>query len=248
MTRLVVAVVTDMQEPRVCVACLTSDGHWVRPGPPFGTLTEDRIASGKSFLSPGDVIRLRFTPKRPAEPPHTEDCVCDMPSHERMGALEPAEFRDALGTSLVASVADGFGGHLVGRAVPPGASCSSLVTVRASSAIVRVDYQGTPKFRLHLNDGREWRREIPVRDLRLMRYLGHRNARGAEVETHVLNARLKTAKETIVCLGLTRPWARPGEEPRCWLQVNGVFTFPEDFLAGHQWHEFATSTSTISAR
>jgi len=247
MVEMIVAVVTAMQGTRVCIGCLDSRGRWRRPEPRSGTFTEELIASGDSYLVPGDVIRLPASPKAHVMPPHTEDMVCDMQRHERVRTLTLAQFEDALRRSLAASVAKGFKGKLVGRAVLPGTPCPSLVAVKSESVSLAVDYQGTPKFRLELDDGDQLYEWIPVRDLRLMRYLHHRVDYGREPETDILNSRLEESR-SVVCLGLARPWARPGDTARCWLQVNGVFTFPKDLLSGYQWHDFSRSPQLISLR
>jgi hypothetical protein len=80
-----------------------------------------------------------------------------------------------------------------------------------------------------------------------MKYLHHRMDRAREPEVDWLNSRFQQSS-CVVCLGLARPWAQPGDTKKCWLQVNGLFTFPEDLLSGYQWHHFSRTTALISLR
>ncbi len=247
MTEMTVAVVTAMQGTQVCIGCLDASARWLRPEPRSGTLTEELIASAGSYLAPGHVIRAPLSPKPRLVPPHTEDVVCDMQRHQRVRTLTLEQFGNVLTQSLAASLAEGFRGHLLRRAVLPGSPCPSLVTVRGRRVTLTADYHGTPKFRLELDDGDHLYASIPVRDLRLMKYLHHRMDLAREPETDFHNSRLRHS-QSLVCLGLARPWARPGDTQKCWLQANGVFTFPEDFLSGYQWHHFSHTTAVISLR
>jgi len=237
MAILTLAVVTDMTWPRVCVAGLSDLDGWVRPVVTRGELTSDQLATRGRHLRPGDVISVPILPKQKLAPPHVEDRLCHLPQHRVERTLELAEFGELLRRYVAPSVAAAFNGQLEGRAVMPGSPCGSLVAVKATRAELYTD-ERSGKFRLRFEDGERQYTEIPVRDLRLMRYLQQRIDRRAQPDTQLLNRRICEAGEILLCLGLARPWAKEHDVERCWLQVNGLFTFPEDLLAGRQWDEF----------
>ncbi len=237
MATFTITVVTDMNWPRLCVAGVSEYDGWVRPVVPRGELTAEHLLKQGRWLAPGDVISVPMFPKPKRVAPHTEDHLCQLTQHDLVRTLDLAAFGETLRRYTATSVAAAFHGQLHDRAALPGAPCPSLAAVVATEAGLYVDEQNG-KFRLHLDDGAQRYTHLPVRDLRLMRYLQQRAKLGRPPGTKLLNDRLRAASEIVVCLGLTRPWAKEGGIEQCWLQVNGVFTFPADLLGGRQWHEF----------
>ena len=79
MATLTIAVITDMNWPRVCVAGVSEYEGWVRPVVPRGELTTEHLTARGRRLRPGDVISVPFLPKPKRVAPHVEDFLCHLP-------------------------------------------------------------------------------------------------------------------------------------------------------------------------
>ncbi|MDD3312345.1 hypothetical protein [Pseudodesulfovibrio sp.] len=223
-------VVTDFTEfhnPNFhCVAGLCEDGRCLRP-------TESYFSKGECAhlnILAGTVLEGDFLPAVQSEPPHTEDCRRKNVHFAHYSRAK--DFRARLEADCADSVAEGFGRDLpeYNKCVPWDAPPDrSIVTVRIDPRQGRFapdQFQGD-RLRFTFTDpaGEKFFR-LPVADLKLREYAAGYNADAAD---H-LNAFLHRQREAYLRVGIGRRWEKNGHDG-FWLQVNGVYTFP-DWLPG----------------
>lgn len=235
-------VITDVtQMPKgneVCVVGITEESRCIRPTCEGGFLkqylfdTEQRVivrhgAKVEFDLFPVDTL-----------PPHIEDMRFDPTLITGKGLCSASEWESALRTNSFEAVEDIYEDFLQDRKwVMPGAQTRSIATLSGSRI---VDVELTPggiKPRITFVDrsGCEFTR--PSSDLTLwdrcrslVRSRGHSLTK---VETELVSL-LQNADRLYLRLGLARSWER---DNKCWLQVTGVYTFP-DYLDGKCFDDF----------
>lgn len=180
-------------------------------------------------------VSLELYPCR-IEPPHVEDRSFEHRSMALEGVGDNLEWESALKRGLFSSVEAVFEGHLQqGRWVSAGAPTRSLGTVTGIS-VRRLDleeHDSKKEYRLSFADASGVAyKSIATTDLVFRRF--------CDLETEREASPLKAARKITLLLermrlylriGLARPWAQPGQTPVCWMQINGIHTFP-DYLAG----------------
>jgi hypothetical protein len=140
-------------------------------------------------------------------------------------------------------VKDIFGARIIhgkGWYLKVGQGIRSLGTVEVAD-IERVYYGPKPNgrsmdYRITFNDGRSSYR-LAVTDLSFRCHADWLSSQGWSNETisAYLLAMLSTANRVFLRIGLARGW---GEHPdRCYLQINGVYSFP-DYLGGKCFGDF----------
>lgn len=198
---------TEFKDEKVCIAVIHSEtGICIRPLP-YLTLTDYDTQD----LKPGKVIAFgRISQKPDLEPPHTEDRICSF-RVQRDATL--SEFKAALNHGCFE---DGFGTPTLTKDLPvPNQAVRSLITHRPRQLSL-VDTQ----FGLKAHVDR-WR-YLPVKDHRYC----HRTA---ALDLSAINHHFRQAldrNEVLLRLGLTRP-NRSGEAQKCYIQLNGIYTFLE---------------------
>jgi hypothetical protein len=254
MTRapILVTDLTRMQGERICLAGYRLDVDpptCVRPLFANGHLTERWLFDGdEAIVRPRAVVELDLLGARP-DPPHVEDWHV----HPRVRRQVRMAAADELGTLLEriadASVAAIFGApirHDNGWYLPAGTGERSLGAVRAVQVLAvghafREDRR-TWGYRMAFTDatGEEYR--LAVTDLAFRHYLDHLREPGtgraglsAAGAAGRLTTALRRAKAVYLRIGLTRGWEQFPD--RCFLQVTGVYSFP-DYLAGRCHADF----------
>ena len=129
--------------------------------------------------------------------------------------------------------------------VRPGASTRSIATLsRVTVVNVQLpEWDGKLKYRLSFKDDTGNVFDCPVSDLTFRELCYKRIKRDGHPRLTVsgeLTSLLKNANRVYLRLGLARPWRQSAvSEPRCYLQVAGVYTFP-DYLQGKTFADFLT--------
>jgi hypothetical protein len=243
---MIVTDVTRMAAPRVCVAGFFSDnGVAVRPVMPYKSgkdLTAEFLWKGDLLIvRPFAEVRLSFA--RPiSEPPHTEDWEIDTrPGLELVRILSPEEKQSFLQDHLDPSVESIFGAPIQeDRYICKGEGVRSLGTVLASrvSEVTygQKRYEGEEakwEYRIRFTDGSRREFSPAVTDLTFRAacdYLRDRKGwdlgRISEWMTEFLGS---AGREVYLRIGLARGWEKHPD--RCYLQVTGVYSFP-DYLGG----------------
>jgi hypothetical protein len=238
---LVITDVTRMQEGRVCVAGYDRKKMCVRPTlPPPGIHETSLYSKGKPLIFPFAVVEFDLLEHVP-EPPHTEDWRYDPRSVRLIKQLSEKEKQDTLKRLCNEDVASIFGAQIYsdpGYYVLNGEGVRSLGTIHPRH-VLEVVYEKLDdawKYRLKFDDGRVSYR-LTVTDLAWRYYCDAQRGIGkspAEIATELLDQ--LNASQTYLRIGLARGWSKFPE--RCYLQITGVYTFP-DYLAGRTFADFS---------
>ena len=239
---IVVTDVTRMQEGRVCIAGYDQHGHCIRPVlPPPGIHETSLYFDSQLIIFPSAKIEFEFTEPTP-QPPHSEDVRYD-PDSVRFIERQPEErWHRMLGATLSKSVNAIFEQPILtdpGHYVMDGRGPRSLGTVRPRQ-ITQVIYERSLEnkwqYRLRFEDGDQAAYRLTITDLSWRYYCDFRREQGdspQQVATSLL--RVLQSSEVYLRVGLARGWEKFPD--RCYLQLTGVYTFP-DYLAGRTFADF----------
>jgi hypothetical protein len=241
--RLTITDLTRMYGGYVCVAGQAEEGEWVRLHTP--RVTEFDLSDGRQALVyPSAIVEcdlLRHAPK----PPHTEDYAYDVQSLRPVGRQPEAAWRALLEGSLFDSVAGIFEQPIHddhGRYLADGAGPRSLGTIQPA-AIHEMRYAAdankTWDYRLGFYDASDTYYRLKITDFTWHLYCD--SLRGPDCQPPEIAQRLTQQLKTLrkrdgvfLRIGLSRGWK---EHPdRCYLQINGIYMFP-DYLEGRTFVE-----------
>lgn len=227
--RIIVTDLTRFRNPEiVCLAGIDlRDGQCIRPMP-YLTRAECR----RLQLTPGMTLSGTFFPALDAQGPHQEDYWYKGLRAE--GACTSAEFEKALRHGLFGSIEEGFEVKLPPRQkhVPLGHPVRrSIITICVAPA--RIAVVGNPgdagQVKVHFVDpsGRNFA-SISITDLGFHAHASEYHARD---NLTGLNRQIQSQQRVLLRVGLSRDYSAPDGRRGYWLQVNGVYTFP-DFPTG----------------
>lgn len=241
---LAITDLTRMQEGRVCVAGCDEDGRCIRPVlPPPGIHESSLYSRGQPIVFPFAVVEYNLRRAVP-HPPHMEDWRYAARSVRFIRRLDEDRRREVLAHSLCDDVSAVFDVpilHRPGHYVRAGAGSRSMGTIRPQ----RVNWttyeqaaEGKWKYRLRFTDGGGASWQLTVTDLTWRYYLDHQRTRMgfAPARIGADMTRALTKRECYLRLGLARGWEKFPD--RCYIQVTGVYTFP-DYLDGRTFADFA---------
>lgn len=223
-------IVTDLTrfkpaKDTVCIAAInTSSGYsCIRPMP---YLKKTQIK--KLGIVPGAIIQGDFKNKS-APSPHTEDC-----SYERLECLGPCsseEFEDALNGSKSSSLSKGFEGKItVGEKVIPSdkAPSKSIITlaIKPKQIEIVLDKFKKDSIRLHLNDNDcSSYQFLSITDLGFYNLAKSKSSEPKFLDE--LNKFIRSQEKVYLRVGLSRKYESPDGRKGFWVQINGIYTFPE---------------------
>jgi len=224
---IIVTHLTRMKRGYICAAGLCpADGTHVRPVYERGNLGVNMLARNGGHFALGRRLDLARAHKAEAPPPHVEDWTIDGHSIRVLAKLPPQQFWALLSARAVPTLQEAFGPELRQRGerafgTDPGQGAQSLAYVRLWSppTLHLLEREGGKRqIRATLQAGVT--ADLGVTDKRL--YVGH-----AHIPNEALVVRLQEAlnksSETIVAVGLGRPYP-PGEANAVnWLQLNNLF-------------------------
>lgn len=224
--RFIVTDLTRFRNPEiVCMAGIEPEtGQCIRPMPYIKTevsrnlnILPGAVLSGE-LLKPPSIVR-----------PHVEDMNYsqELSCHD---ACSSEEFRAALEAGMYPSINEGFD-----NAIPPGDKVipsdrhpsKSIISLKLNPSQVEIVRDGfnPEKIKLHLvdNDEREYR-YLPITDL------GFYNLAISKQEqptyTEELNRFIEDQDEVYLRIGLSRSYDDKKGRAGYWIQVNGIYTFP----------------------
>ena len=234
--------VTHMWASQVCIAGVTPQFECVRPVVEGGVQMWDLYKDRTPIIFPGAKVWMDFSPAR-ITPPHVEDRVFDPRSVQFKDAFKGNHWETLLQKTSSESVQAIFDGNLKERRVAPGTRTCSLGTIGAVTILnldVDVRHDRRTVLRMDFRDASgEVHSGFPVNDLAFRGLFSsllerHRTKSRA---SNVLMDSLKQADRVYLRIGLARP-TQIGRYPEtCWVQVTGVYTFP-DYLDGRSWSAF----------
>ena len=245
---LVITDLTRMQEGRVCVAGYDKEGNCIRPVlPPPGIQENTLYSQGRPIVFPFAVVEYELLQPLP-HPPHTEDCRYDPASVRFIERVDEKRRREILDQTLFQSVSAVFEVPVysdLGYYVMEGQGARSLGTIHPQR-VIRAIYEQSPegkwKYRLGFVDGSGTAYWLTVTDLTWRYYNDHQCEEGHAPEriSHTLTSALRS-REVYLRVGLARGWERHPD--RCFVQVTGVYTFP-DYLRGQTFADFVAAPQT----
>ena len=231
LTTLVITDVTRMGGDRVCIAGIGPANTCIRPVLPSSSVRESHLrANGAPLIFPRSKVQFDLLPI-PVTPPHIEDREFDPASILGQGVCDDEEWEATLLASCSASVDRLYDGFLQEpRYVLPGSLTRSLGTVTNQQYISLS--LGNSSFRLSFIDAvGEQYQDVQIVDINFRNYGAEQMRRYGSVdlaETRIASV-IRNARRTYLRLGLARAWAADdGRYPAaCWLQVTGIYTFPD---------------------
>ncbi|MCB9437822.1 MAG: hypothetical protein H6673_12675 [Anaerolineales bacterium] len=236
-TLLLITEVTTMRDGRVCIAGVDRTYKAIRPVLPHHIYKRHLYLSTGQAIYPRAVISLDLTPEDDLDRPHLEDCRWDTTqptTFER--ETSPDNWKRVLTETAATSIEDLFGTEVHrGENVAAGSGLRSLGTLvpeRITNLWHKSHDQRQHQYRLEFYDSTGQQFDIPINDLTVQTYiqrLQHNGFKMDYIETLLVDR--FNRGEVYLRLGLTRPW-----NGWCWLQVTGVYTFP-DYLAGKNFTE-----------
>jgi hypothetical protein len=208
----------------VCIAGtdLTS-GECIRPLP---YLTAG-VCQQLNIL-PGAILSGEFARTQNVVGPHQEDHSYSDLRFE--GACSSEDFRQALEATLFNNVSDGFEINLTNgqKYLPQGHNVGrSIITLQIEPENIWLveDAYNRGRIKVHFtDDAGDSFRYLPITDLGFYRYAMEHHAAN---DLQSLNDYIHGQDELFIRLGLTRFWQKPSGDSGYWMQVNGIYTFPD---------------------
>jgi hypothetical protein len=247
-TRLLITDVTRMSGDRVCVAAINQTRQSVRPVLPYGISESWLYQQSTAVVRPFSIISLDLHQNLP-QPPHTEDWSFNPDSLSFEKLFEVKRRERFLTEILDPDVASIFGAEIYtdrGCYLQAGEGSRSLGTIKVRQ-IERFDHNcryDSWDYRLYFRDASGARYHLKVTDLSL-RYYVDALRETQHIDCDEIGERLtQTFQQSQVFLriGLARNWHPDCDHPqdRCYLQITGVYTFP-DYLDGRCFADFRST-------
>lgn len=221
-------IITDLTRFRpgnsnVCIAGVGKDGAVIRPMP---YLTTKRCR--KLDIHPGGILEGEFK-SRNAAAPHVEDS--SYWNLKFRGACSGAAFRDALERTLFPDMSSGFGVQIEARqkCIPIAApAVRSLITIRVdplSFSLVQDSFH-PERIKAHFSDNAGTELSfVSVTDRGFYDYAQqHRDDPHA---FHRIKRFVRNQQELYLRLGLSRAFQAKDGRHGYWIQLNGIYTFPD---------------------
>ena len=238
---LAITDVTYMWEDVVCIAGVTQDFRCIRPVTDGGVRIWTLYKSKRPIIYPGSKVWMGFS-EAEINPPHIEDRTFDPMSVGHKDSFSRRHWETILRKISYGSVQDVFDGNLRERRVQPGTDTRSLGTIKNVDVknITAERRYDRPTLRMDFEDeSGDLHQRFPVNDLAFRGLFGELadqhtwEQRAAEILLDLI----KDADRVYLRVGLARPTEIGDYEKACWVQVTGVYTFP-DYLNGRTWADF----------
>jgi len=188
-------------------------------------------------MLPGAILSGEFSDPAAVDAPHIEDMNYQNLTFD--GHCSSEEFQHVLSSSADRSIEEGFGVQLEERQkhIPPELSPErSLITIKVEPRGVRIvqDQYNPAKVKAHIRDatGREYS-FLSITDLGLHSYAeNHFREAGDYLD---VNSLIRSQDEVYVRIGLSRFHKAPNGRAGFWIQVNGIYSFPNYFETARRY-------------
>lgn len=188
-------------------------------------------------MLPGAILTGNFSIHNNTESPHTEDM--DYQDLEFHGHCSSSEFRNLLSNSAYQSIEDGFEVSLENRQknIPREANpARSLITISVNPQSIQIvqDQYNPSKIKAHVTDntGKEYS-FLSITDFGLHEYAENHYKEAGNYSN--INNLIQAQEEVFLRIGISRFYEAPNGKSGFWVQVNGVYSFPEYFKAARQY-------------
>lgn len=223
MGEYIITDLTRFNKPgRVCIGVIDlKSGQCFRPMPYKSTKWVDEMD-----IQPGDVLKGKLKPKSEAESPHVEDATYH--KLEYKGTLKSKDFKKILKKSVSQSVDKGFGANVwYGKYLPANTEAKrSLITIEVAPNTLKIskDAQRNGRIRASfVDEGGSKFENLSVADRGFPSYGNHTEATRTLRQLH---ESISTQKKIFLRIGVSR-YYKIGDRFGYWLQVNGIYMFPE---------------------
>lgn len=223
---LIITDVTKMSNDNVCIAGYDDTLRCTRPVLSRGQLRKKHLfKDGELVIFPGAKVVFNFG-SGISQPPHVEDIIFEETSIESMERATVREWKGVLTRTATQNVGELFT-YIEDRCVPPGSPGPSIGTILPAEipTLICDYYKDPPRPKMRFVDqGGIVKNNVPISDLAfrnlfdfyLAKYKGD-----CEQTVKLLNNKLAN-HDIYLRLGLSRSF-----RGCCWLQVNGIHTFPD---------------------
>lgn len=231
--RVVITDLSRMEGDRVCIFGIDEERRPIRPVISYRGIRESDLfdEEGNQIIKPFAEVEFDFLHPLP-KPPHTEDWEINTIYKPRLiKNLSEDERKVFLEEVLDGSVKEIFGAVIhENRYINPWEGERSLGTVKVKE-VLDVNYsmkeEGKYKYRLKFLDVAGDAYDLPVTDCAFRRYCDHeriQNQKSMGLIGAELQRRFNQSK-VYLRVGLARPF--PEKYYRCYLQISGLYTFPD---------------------
>ncbi len=240
--RIVITDLTRMQQGKVCVAGYDKDHRCVRPVLyPKGILEKDIVREGQPVIFPFALVEFDFLKEDP-NPPHTEDV--HFTEGDFSFVQKVTQRRKVLEWSLFPSVQEifeqtihtDFGYYVLDRQGPR--STGTIIPKEITAIIYEPGPEGAWDYRIIFRDGAGTQYRLKITDLTWHYYCDAMRREKFENDHTRVTSHLTTllmSGEVCLRIGLSRGWKKFPD--KCFLQVNGIHTFP-DYLEGKTFGDY----------
>lgn len=230
--RIVVTDLTRFKNQRLlCMAGLTEDGmHCVRPLMQKSPHYFEYENLKKHNIRPGTILDGDFFQVPSISPPHSEDCNYKGKLHVS-GEVDSATFKEILQKNSHTSLSSAFGCHVrANQKILTQAPNISIITLKLVPSNIQVVQDGfdSDKIKAHLvDDDGTTMTYLSITDLGFYDYVGASKTRriGPSEATQFIHSQ----DSVYVRIGLSRKFTSEDGRSGYWMQVNGIYTFP-DFM------------------
>jgi len=220
-------IITDLtrfsNEEIVCVAGINPEtNRCIRPMPYLQTAT-----CQKYKILPGAIIEGDFSPAS-CTAPHIEDC--NYQNLKLLGSCNSEQFKSILVSSSASSVEEGFGVSLAlgQKHIPDDNSpAKSIITLQLlpQNFAIMIDKFQAGKLRVTFSDSKgKLFKFLSLTDLGFFEYYTRNMSEEIIAE---LNDFIHSQQSLFIRLGLSRSHQANDGRSGFWMQVNGIYTFPE---------------------
>lgn len=226
MRRVVITDLTRFSNPDiVCTAAIDEEtGECFRPMPYL-----ESVKVAELNIHPGAVLEGDLTLNADNSNPHLEDSSYNKLNY--LGAASSDEFKSILGRTLSNSVTSGFGVTFANgqKHIPVGVSAKcSIITIKIppTSLHIHEDQFKPGKIKASFTDGDgQSFRYLSITDRGFFDYANRHQDDGQLSKVQLF---LLTQEELYLRIGVGRRW-KLDDRDGYWLQVNGIYTFPDFF-------------------
>jgi len=218
---IIVTDLTRLKKDKVCLAGIDPiNAELIRPTP---YLDQQECITRR--ILPGSKIRAEFVKIADAKPPHVEDY--QWKNWNVVGSATSAEFHDLLAAISSPSICEGFGIEINDKCIPvDSAPGHSIITVKTMVKLHSGYGNDLSKIKATITDAAGLAlRYLTVNDFRFYQFAQEKQSRA---DLAHLNKFINSQSEIFIRLGLTRFYNTDGRSGY-WLQINGIYTFPDFF-------------------
>ncbi len=225
MARIVITEITRFSNKDiVCSAGIDMDsGRCYRPIPYFNSARCRELG-----MIPGAVLTGHFSPSPEVTEPHIEDSIYENLTFH--GRCSNEEFRNILEKSAFSSIEDGFGINIqnaekcIDLNLRPRQSLITL-SVNPRSVSIIPDQYNKANVKAHFTDGTGKQfRFLTITDFGVNELVGRIGSSRVCAESQKI---LHQQSNVYIRLGLSRHFQAQNGQAGYWLQVNGIYSFPE---------------------